>query len=348
MFSSFDKLRTVQRQPNKFNAYLHHIAKENNGELLCFLTEEQKNEYVEELKVLKETQQYGLRLTQRSRAQDVNHVCKTIEDLLLGLQVRVGVQAFYCVVRSSLEYQLHPRFFFTNRDLDVFLRGSVRRFEPENIGALAEAFSIAGSDYLSFLRSMTEKVTFLRGEVRELLNSGLASPSGDPNATMSYAQYTRDVQLKYKLTLEGWMYSTLCAPSDLPAIIPVLMDIHDHLVRGDCYFHRLDPSEYLALQAEYEQRAESGQVKPRKKRSDAGKPRAKGKQVAGEVGRASTPRGDGIDDNATTTTTMAMARRMARTATMAMMRRMAHGRRGRRGRRFLLWVTYVGSQHVVH
>ncbi|OSD00281.1 hypothetical protein PYCCODRAFT_1469611 [Trametes coccinea BRFM310] len=95
---------------------------------------------------------------------------------------------------------------------------------------------------------------------------------------MSYVQYTRDVQIKYKVTLEGWSLETLCKPADLPANVPLLQQIRDSLVSGQCFFRRLGASEYVAIKADYNARVASRQVKPRKKRSDAGKPRPRGRK----------------------------------------------------------------------
>ncbi|KAJ2981533.1 hypothetical protein NUW54_g10860 [Trametes sanguinea] len=222
MFSGATKLRVGgRRKPNAYNAYLHHLAKEGDDQIRADelsrrhsdeyreLTDEQKKQYLSELQETRDSQQYGMRLSERSRIHDVTQVCKDIEGMMLALQARVGIQGFYCIVRSTAAYQMRPHFFFTDRALDTFLRGAIRGFQPETIGSLAEAFSIAGLDYLSFLRTSGEKVAFLKSEIRELINQGLADITGVPDAAMSYVQYTRDVQIKYKVTLEGCKSATV-------------------------------------------------------------------------------------------------------------------------------------------
>ncbi|OSD00279.1 hypothetical protein PYCCODRAFT_1469608 [Trametes coccinea BRFM310] len=186
MFSGATKLRVGgRRKPNAYNAYLHHLAKEGDDQIRADelsrrhsdeyreLTDKQKKQYLSELQETRDSQQYGMRLSERSRIHDVTQVCKDIEGMMLALQARVGIQGFYCIVRSTAAYQMRPHFFFTDRALDTFLRGAIRGFQPETIGSLAEAFSIAGLDYLSFLRTSGEKVTFLKSEIRELINQGL-------------------------------------------------------------------------------------------------------------------------------------------------------------------------------
>ncbi|OSD00685.1 hypothetical protein PYCCODRAFT_1469127 [Trametes coccinea BRFM310] len=291
MFSGAAKLRAgPQRKANAYNAYLHHLASESNDHVRADelsrrhseeyreLTDEQKQQYVAELQENRNSQQFGTRISERSRIHDVKQVCKTIEEAMLGLQARVGIQGFYCIVRSTTAYQLTPRIFFTNRSLDTFLRGAIRGFQPETIASLSEAFSIAGLDYMSFLRTTGEKVAFLKSEIRELINQALADATGVPEATMSYVQFTRDVQLKYKVTLEGWTPEELCKPADLPANVTLLQQLRDRLANGQCFFRRLGPSEYVAIEADYNEKVASGQVQTRKKRSDAGKARPRGQK----------------------------------------------------------------------
>ncbi|KAL7284498.1 hypothetical protein ACG7TL_001789 [Trametes sanguinea] len=263
MFSGMHKLRSVQRKPNAYNAWLHHLAKEHGdmsaaqlvdtyGNDYQNLTAEQKEEYIQELLQDRESQLYGLRLGQRARVQDVNHVCKAMDDSLMALQARVGIQAFYCVVRSNVEYQLKPRWFFTAPALKEFLRGSIRKFEPERIGVLAEAFSIAGSDFFSQLRTNKEKVQYLKSEIRAMIAQGLISVTGDDNATMSYAQYTRDIQLKYGVALVGWTHPKWCNPSDLGNGLDDLKKLRDALKGGLCSFVRLSPERKAEIQREYD------------------------------------------------------------------------------------------------
>ncbi|KAI0349009.1 hypothetical protein OH77DRAFT_1515077 [Trametes cingulata] len=311
MFSGVLKLHTGQRKPNGYNAFLHHMSKEDGGnrnivelseayhDVYDQLTPEQKQQYLDELKTKRESQQYGLRLDQRSRMQDVNHTMKSVEDALLGLQARVGVAAMVLVVRSNTDYQLKPRWFFTSPELQEFLSGAVRKFEPEKVSVLAEAFAIAGSDYFSQLRTANEKVNFLKSEIRELVSRALATITGDDHAIMNYVHFTRDVQLKYGITMEGWTHSQWANPSELSNSIPPLKELRDTLKAGTCRFVRLTPDQLSAIQKEYEEQIKGGN-NARKKRSDAGKPRKK-RSDAGrsckENGEAATSAGRGAGDD---------------------------------------------------
>ncbi|CDO68793.1 hypothetical protein BN946_scf184805.g2 [Trametes cinnabarina] len=290
MFKSPDKLRAAERKPNAYNAFLHHLAKEakeqdddgtlNAAQLSAahheqykMLSKEEKAAFIEELVETRQAQQYGLRLTQRARTLDINRTTQLIEELLAGLQSRVGIQAMYLIVRSNPELDLEPLWFFTDPALEDYLRGTVRKFEPERIGILAEAFSVAGSDLFSQLRTNREKVNWLKSEIRKMVADSLVEVTGDAKAAMSYAQYTRDIQLKYGVSLVGWTHEKWCNPSDLGNSLPSLKTLHDALKNGDCMFKHLTDAEKAIIEQEYVNNLKNTPSTSRKRRSDAGRKR---------------------------------------------------------------------------
>ncbi|KAI0354455.1 hypothetical protein OH77DRAFT_1426033 [Trametes cingulata] len=311
MFSGAPKLKKLQRKLNPYNAWLHHKSQEEgdmdaveiaetHGDEYDQLTSEQKKEYLQELARYRESQQYGLRLTQRSRTLDINNAAQTLEDTILGLQVRVGVDGFYCLFRNTADYQMKPRWFFTNPKIAEFLAGACRKFDPATIGVLAEAFAIAGSDYLSALRSPQEKAAYLKREIIDMISRALVEITGDANAVMSYVHYTRDIQIKYGITLENWKHPEWACPSDLSNAIAPLVELRDDLANGKCKFVKLTPTQLEEIKANYDRRVQAGEVPTRKKRSDAGKPRKKRsdagkprKKRAGADGGEANDGGDG-------------------------------------------------------
>ncbi|KAI0366035.1 hypothetical protein BV20DRAFT_1056039 [Pilatotrama ljubarskyi] len=270
MFSGAPKLKKSQRKPNTFNAWVHHISQEEGDmdavelietrrEEYNNLTPEQKKQYLEELARHRKSQQYGLRLTQRGRTLD-----------MLGLQVRVGIDGFYCLFRNTADYQMKSRWFFTNPKIAEFLSGACRKFDPATIGVLAEAFAIAGSDYLP-----QEKAAQLKREIIDMISRALIEITGDENAVMSYVFYTRDIQIKYGITLENWKHPEWVCPSDLSNAIAPLVQLRDDLADGKCKFVKLTPTQLEDIKAKYARMVEMGEAPTRKKRSDAGKPRKK-------------------------------------------------------------------------
>ncbi|RDX42145.1 hypothetical protein OH76DRAFT_1488927 [Lentinus brumalis] len=275
------------RKGNAYNAWLHHLSQTNNDgvdvvelgqeniEDYYNLTDEQKNELVKEFEEEKKSQTHGLRLGARARTKDVSVTCKKIEDLFTGIQGRAGVEGFYMIVRSNGDYSFKPRFWFTSESLDEYLRGAVRRFEPEKIGVLAEAFAISGANFFSYLKNPKEKVSHLKAEIRDMVLEALREITSNPRVAMSYVHFTRNIELVYRVTMQGWTASRFCNPSDLSNNIEELQKLRDALAGDQCKFVRLTDSQYNAIKQKYEAQAAEGLLPERQKRSDAGMKRKK-------------------------------------------------------------------------
>lgn len=143
------------------------IQKEN---LECYrqLTSEEKQALIENLEEERASRSFGTRLTAGGRTKDVQATLKKVEQLVNfinlfssncthccilqfeGIKARAGIEGFYCVVRNTSDFNMAPQWFFTAPELDRYLRGAVHKgWDPEKIGALAEAFSVAGCNFMS-------------------------------------------------------------------------------------------------------------------------------------------------------------------------------------------------------
>ncbi|KAI0636665.1 hypothetical protein C8Q77DRAFT_1071019 [Trametes polyzona] len=282
MFASPTKLHGVQRKPNVFNAWVHHLAKEGGDNMNTAqlaetyrddyeaLSAEQKAEYVEELLHQRESENYGLRTNQRSRTMDVKHVSSVVENMLLGLHQRTGIQVFLCITRGMPDFQMQPHWYWTDQSIEDYLQNAVRGFDPVKIGVLVEAFSIAGADYLTQMRNGKDKVAYLKGEIRMLIARALCDITGDDDAAMSYTQYTRDVQLRHRVTMQGWTHHQWANPSKLSNSLAPLQKLRNVLKSRECRFVQLTDEQYNAIKEQYNKEAQDGTRPSRKKRKDAG------------------------------------------------------------------------------
>lgn len=100
----------------------------------------------------------------------------------------------------------------------------------------------------------------------------------DANATMSYKNYEADIVVKYGVELQGWTHSTWRCPAKLSTSLAPLRTLLDALISGQCRFVRLSKTEHAARKAEYDHKVKTGEIVPRKQRSDAGKLRSKRKK----------------------------------------------------------------------
>jgi hypothetical protein len=69
---------------------------------------------------------------------------------LVGLASRVGVEAFFCVVRNNADFFMEPEWFFTSPELENYMQfATAKRWDTGKVGAKLEAFAIAGCDQLT-------------------------------------------------------------------------------------------------------------------------------------------------------------------------------------------------------
>ncbi|GBE84395.1 hypothetical protein SCP_0603740 [Sparassis crispa] len=278
-----------RRKTTAFNSWSHHLAKTANEGVLAgegsnilelqqeniddyhSLTTAQKAELVQELEKEKTSCMVGLRLNQCGRTQDVNNVCKKIKALLHGLKCRVGVEGFFCLVRNTTDFHMPPRWYFSSQELDKYLRGAIKKgWDPANIGALAEALAVASCDFMSFLRTSKSKADWLKGEIRDKINTMLVEITGNSKAVMNYVNYERDIVLKYGITLQGWTHEKWANPSDLSTSLLPLRTLLAALESGTCKFEQLTSEELKKRTEEYDQKVAAGEAVARKKRKDTG------------------------------------------------------------------------------
>lgn len=69
-----------------------------------------------------------------------------------GLNTRVGVEGFFCIVRNSPNYHMEPKWYFSNQALMDYMKIAVpinKGWDIGYVGAKLEAFAIAGCDTIS-------------------------------------------------------------------------------------------------------------------------------------------------------------------------------------------------------
>ncbi|KAI0682683.1 hypothetical protein C8T65DRAFT_703154 [Cerioporus squamosus] len=301
MFSGGPKLSAARRKSNPYNAWLHQqagdgadvveLGKENVD--YHSLSKEEKEELRSSLEQDKKDQMYGLRLSRKGRAKDVANACKKVEELrssaqspvqFTGIQSRDGVEGFYMIVRNTGDYTFKPRWWFSSKALDDYLRLSVRKFEPEKIGVLAEAFAISGSNFFAVLQNPKEKALHVKAEIRDYILEALRTITKKAHAAMSYVHFTRDIELVHRVTLVGWTADRFCNPSDLSNSIEELVKLRDALKTDTCRFVQLSDTEYAEVKQKYDEQVKAGLVPARKQRKDAGTKRKKTQAAPEEEG----------------------------------------------------------------
>ncbi|KAI0687956.1 hypothetical protein BC835DRAFT_1419558 [Cytidiella melzeri] len=279
-------------KPSVWNAWLHYKYQEVNADVpveeripLCnvqrdyaneyySLTEEEKQHYVHVYKAYRDEKKSAPRPTAREKIQDVVNTSKKIEQLMIGLDNRVGIQGMFCIVRSSTDFAMDPRWFFTSTELEKYLEIAVRKWDTPKIGAQIEAYAVAGGSITGLLRTSKMKARWLKSQIRDKISALLVEITGNENVKMNYVSFEEAIVERFHIILEGWPSGiAFTNPSELSDTLPPLQSVVDALTSGMCKFVRISEAQVQARRERIAADIASGKKaprKPRKQRKDAG------------------------------------------------------------------------------
>ena len=71
---------------------------------------------------------------------------------MTGLNMRVGIEGFFCIVRNTPDYHMEPKWYFSSEALKDYMKIAVpvhKGWDISHVGAKLEAFAVAGCDPVS-------------------------------------------------------------------------------------------------------------------------------------------------------------------------------------------------------
>lgn len=217
-----------------------------------------------------------------------------------GLNMRVGIEGFFCIVRNTPDYHMEPKWYFSSDALKDYMKIAVPTHKGWNIshvGAKLEAFAIAGCDPVSkssvFLslfklesnsrpdlyRTSKQKADQMKRQIREkivgMLGAYLSKElwytsdnvmdltveiTDNDNAVMHYVDYEEKVVQRYGVELIGWTYDKLVNPSELSTSLPGLRQLLEAINAGSCKFIRLSQAQLKQRREEHQKAIEDGSL----------------------------------------------------------------------------------------
>ncbi|KAJ7815527.1 hypothetical protein B0H14DRAFT_2603414 [Mycena olivaceomarginata] len=240
------------------------------------LTAEEKADLVTRYNAVKDDIPKIRRDTAKACVQDVSNTVRNIQMLLHGLSYRVGIEGLFCIVRSTPNFYMGPQWYFTSDALRQYMPLAVRRkWDTSDVGTRLEAFALAGCDSMNLLRTNSQKIAFLKTDIRDRVLSGLVAITGKDDIRMDYMYYEECIVLKYGVSLVGWTCERFVNPSDLSSSLVVLTTLRDALRDEKCKWVKLTPTERKARHDAWDTGVESGKVvrRSRATRSDINKKR---------------------------------------------------------------------------
>ncbi|KAI0684900.1 hypothetical protein BC835DRAFT_1421837 [Cytidiella melzeri] len=265
-------LNTIK--PSVWNAWSHYKYQEVNADVpveeripLCNVQRDYADEYYS---LTEEEKQHYVHV----KIQDVVNTSKKIEKLMIGLDNCVGIQGMFCIVRSSTDFAMDPRWFFTSTKLEKYLEIAVRKWDTPKIGAQNEVYAVAGGSITGLLRTSKMKARWLKSQIRDKISALLVEITGNKNVKMNYVSFEEAIVERFHIILEGWpsgiAFTNL---SELSNTLPPLQSVVDALTSGTCKFVCISEAQVQARREWIAADIASGKkvpCKPRKQRKDAG------------------------------------------------------------------------------
>ncbi|KIY48275.1 hypothetical protein FISHEDRAFT_73839 [Fistulina hepatica ATCC 64428] len=236
------------------------------------LTSAEKKQLIARHKEDKALEVWTRRQTNGAKMRDMLNTHQIAMDLFNGLRRRTGAEAFYVVVSGEVEFAMDPKWYFTNKKIDEYLKIAGRNWETNRVGYKIQAFCQAGCDVTNLARNTQEHASLLKKEIIVKINSALSEATGIPDSTMEYVNYHSAIVQKMGVVLEGWPLDELVQPSRLGNTIAKLKMVRDALADGTCTFRKIDNAEKERLYREYREKVANGEIveKARKTRTDKG------------------------------------------------------------------------------
>ncbi|KAI6036211.1 hypothetical protein BKA83DRAFT_4042354 [Pisolithus microcarpus] len=236
------------------------------------LSAEDKNRLIEEFSEFREAKAIGVRVTTKSKINDITHTLKAVENELHNLKSRTGVETVLYATRGTTDLPLQGVAFATEGVADFM--GSVMGIDTQDLVSKLEGFAVRGIKGAA--ENHQQRVSNVRAAIRNVINCQLRDVTGDPKAKMQWAQYFRNVVTRYQVVIEGWPetipFANLSSASSSLAQLEVLLRKWE---LGATYWKALSDDELNQLQQRRNEGLENGEIEEhsRRTRSDKGKKR---------------------------------------------------------------------------
>ncbi|KIK35796.1 hypothetical protein CY34DRAFT_26524 [Suillus luteus UH-Slu-Lm8-n1] len=229
------------------------------------LSQGEKDRLVEEYEEHKLHKSKGIRISMKSKINDVTLTLKAIENELNSLKCRTGAETILYTVAGSTDMPLCGIIFATEGVNDFMT--SVMNIDDQDLVSKMEGFAIQGITVINKMRNQLHTLyIFFNLEPQEI--------TGVPKATMQWANYWHNIVQCYHVICEGWpTHIPFKNLSEASTSLPELQMLHKMWKDKLIFWRLLDEDEYQWLQQERSEKLDTGEiVEPyRRPRSDKGK-----------------------------------------------------------------------------
>ncbi|CUA76343.1 hypothetical protein RSOLAG22IIIB_06224 [Rhizoctonia solani] len=269
---------------NLWNGYLRLVAEQANKDrgtrdkskinalVMDEVREHYRNLSLDEKKVIAEkhaeyrtANKIGSYVSDKSDQHAALAKINSINSLLQSLHQQHDIHFLFVAVRGTPTSYVKLQI-TTTAAVDKFWTLS-NQSDLHAFSARLEAFCVGGIQDL--LNVDKDAGLHIRSQIRALIGKKLVAITGDPNATMSYARFDKDITAKYNIVLEGWPFPKLQNLADVRASNTELQQLYARILSNECGFRKLTPAE-IEGRAQSNPSSSNGMHKGRAPRSDKG------------------------------------------------------------------------------
>ncbi|KAJ6493466.1 hypothetical protein C8R45DRAFT_989855 [Mycena sanguinolenta] len=244
------------------NAQDHNLSGQDYTDYVDSLSEERKQELLDQLTEFKSLKAHGIRATNKAAAMDAMQTGFQLEREMVNLFARTGVRGFMMLTRGHPDDSALPCFYDSGESRKFF--PEVLDLSPFDLVRKHELWSCNRDDP----KKRGRESDAVRAELSEAVEDGLQKATGDKTLKMSWAKYKIDVVHKHGVEMAGWLKDVeMQPPSKMP--IDDARRILSKIKSGGISWVGLTKPQREAVAAEVEELRASGAHK-HKERSDKG------------------------------------------------------------------------------
>ncbi|KAF8834718.1 hypothetical protein BDN67DRAFT_872571, partial [Paxillus ammoniavirescens] len=244
----------------------------NNKEKYHKLSDDAKQGIVREFTEFKVTKAIGVRISARSRINDITQTLKVMENELNNLKSHTGVETILYTTRGMTDLPLWGIPFATEGVEDFM--GMVMGVDTQDLVSKMEGFAVQG--IRGVVKNHQQHVSQVRAAIREIINHKLQEVTRDPKAKMQWTHYFHNVVQRYMAVIIDWPDSVPFANlSNASSSLSQLEILLHKWEMGTIYWKTLAEGEYNKLLQKRNEQLESGELSEvlHRTRSDKGKKR---------------------------------------------------------------------------
>ncbi|KAG1877137.1 hypothetical protein C8R48DRAFT_590638, partial [Suillus tomentosus] len=285
-------LRSKCSKPNLWNAFCwkKNQDKENYGqgrsalqslvqdnkEAYRALSKQEQGDLLKEFAEHRDTKTTGMRISTKSKVNDITHTLKAVEKRgleLNSLKCCTGAECILFAMYGLTDLPLRG-VTFTTEGVENFM-DSAMGIDNQDFMSKMEGFAIQGIKGAG--KNHQQLISDTRASIRKLINVKLRQfITGEPHATMQWTHYFRNVVQRYQVVIEGWpdniKFTNL---SNVSSALPELQMLERRWQSGATKWITIDDDELERLRLERDEQLERGEVVDHRRhtRSDKGRKR---------------------------------------------------------------------------